>query len=155
MSCSAGFPAVRQRGYPGGWYPHPELNGDQRFRKPLLYPFELWGQGWAKTHKTLPKEWLSPPQHVKPPPTTSPSPWTRGRRQAARNVLQDSKIQNPPGPSGRWLGFWDAWGCLWDGEPSFWDVCKSEKPRVYRPWDGWDGCTPPKPPLPLPLRPPQ
>jgi hypothetical protein len=27
-----------------GWYPHPELNGNQRFRKPLLYPFELWGQ---------------------------------------------------------------------------------------------------------------
>ena len=26
------------------WYPHPELNGNQRFRKPLLYPFELWGQ---------------------------------------------------------------------------------------------------------------
>ena len=29
---------------PGDWYPHPELNGDPRFRKPLLYPFELWGQ---------------------------------------------------------------------------------------------------------------
>ncbi len=27
-----------------GWYPHPELNGDQRFRKPPLYPFELWGR---------------------------------------------------------------------------------------------------------------
>jgi hypothetical protein len=26
------------------WYPHEELNLDQRFRKPLLYPFELWGQ---------------------------------------------------------------------------------------------------------------
>ena len=26
------------------WYPHQELNLDQRFRKPLLYPFELWGQ---------------------------------------------------------------------------------------------------------------
>ena len=26
------------------WYPHPELNGDPRFRKPLLYPFELWGR---------------------------------------------------------------------------------------------------------------
>ena len=25
------------------WYPRPELNGDQRFRKPLLYPFELRG----------------------------------------------------------------------------------------------------------------
>ena len=35
-------------GYPQqnfmGWYPHPELNGNPRFRKPLLYPFELWGQ---------------------------------------------------------------------------------------------------------------
>jgi hypothetical protein len=27
-----------------GWYPHPELNRNPRFRKPLLYPFELWGQ---------------------------------------------------------------------------------------------------------------
>ena len=27
-----------------GWYPHPELNRDQRFRKPPLYPFELWGR---------------------------------------------------------------------------------------------------------------
>ncbi len=29
--------------FPGGgnWYPRPELNGDPRFRKPLLYPFEL------------------------------------------------------------------------------------------------------------------
>ena len=26
------------------WYPRPELNGNQRFRKPLLYPFELRGQ---------------------------------------------------------------------------------------------------------------
>ena len=25
------------------WH-HPELNGNQRFRKPLLYPFELWGR---------------------------------------------------------------------------------------------------------------
>ncbi len=24
-----------------GWYSRPELNWDQRFRKPLLYPFEL------------------------------------------------------------------------------------------------------------------
>jgi hypothetical protein len=23
------------------WYPRPELNWDPRFRKPLLYPFEL------------------------------------------------------------------------------------------------------------------
>ena len=30
---------------PQGWYPHPELNGNPRFRKPLLYPFELWGLG--------------------------------------------------------------------------------------------------------------
>src|SRR5713101_9191223 len=30
---------------PPKWYPHPELNRDQRFRKPPLYPFELWGQG--------------------------------------------------------------------------------------------------------------
>jgi hypothetical protein len=27
----------------GKWYPHPELNRNQRFRKPPLYPFELWG----------------------------------------------------------------------------------------------------------------
>ena len=26
------------------WYPRPELNRDLRFRKPLLYPFELRGQ---------------------------------------------------------------------------------------------------------------
>src|SRR5262245_12989434 len=26
------------------WYSHQELNLDQRFRKPLLYPFELWEQ---------------------------------------------------------------------------------------------------------------
>ena len=25
------------------WYPHTELNCDLWFRKPLLYPFELWG----------------------------------------------------------------------------------------------------------------
>ena len=25
------------------WYPQAELNGHQRFRKPPLYPFELWG----------------------------------------------------------------------------------------------------------------
>jgi hypothetical protein len=33
---------------PGPWYPHPELNRDQRFRKPLLYPFELWGRARMK-----------------------------------------------------------------------------------------------------------
>jgi hypothetical protein len=32
-----------------GWCSHPELNWDQRFRKPLLYPFELWEQnGFAE-----------------------------------------------------------------------------------------------------------
>ena len=30
------------------WYPHPELNGNPRFRKPLLYPFELWGLSRAE-----------------------------------------------------------------------------------------------------------
>ena len=30
------------------WYPHPELNGNPRFRKPLLYPFELWGRDSRK-----------------------------------------------------------------------------------------------------------
>ena len=34
------------------WYPHPELNRDQRFRKPPLYPFELWGRAWETS---LPK----------------------------------------------------------------------------------------------------
>jgi hypothetical protein len=29
------------------WYPHSELNRNQRFRKPLLYPFELWRQPGA------------------------------------------------------------------------------------------------------------
>ncbi len=33
---------------PADWYPHPELNRDQRFRKPLLYPFELWGRRWPE-----------------------------------------------------------------------------------------------------------
>jgi hypothetical protein len=31
-----------------GWYSHQELNLNQRFRKPLLYPFELWEQTLAK-----------------------------------------------------------------------------------------------------------
>ncbi len=38
------FPAFRD------WYPHPELNGNQRFRKPPLYPFELWGQSRASVY---------------------------------------------------------------------------------------------------------
>ena len=29
------------------WYPRPELNRDLRFRKPLLYPFELRGHSAA------------------------------------------------------------------------------------------------------------
>ena len=29
-----------------GWCPRPELNWDQRFRKPLLYPFELRGRNY-------------------------------------------------------------------------------------------------------------
>jgi hypothetical protein len=32
-----------RRGYEEDWYPRPELNRDLRFRKPLLYPFELRG----------------------------------------------------------------------------------------------------------------
>jgi hypothetical protein len=35
--------------------PHPELNWDQRFRKPLLYPFELWGQAISKPKRD--EEW--------------------------------------------------------------------------------------------------
>jgi hypothetical protein len=40
------------------WRPHPELNWDQRFRKPLLYPFELWGQ-IPRCERTYPRrrEW--------------------------------------------------------------------------------------------------
>ena len=38
MPDSMGFPGLSK------WYPHPELNRDQRFRKPPLYPFELWGR---------------------------------------------------------------------------------------------------------------
>src|SRR5579859_7896248 len=34
------------------WRPRPELNWDTRFRKPLLYPFELRGHRW------LPRIWL-------------------------------------------------------------------------------------------------
>ena len=33
------------------WYPHPELNRDQRFRKPPLYPFELWGLPHARDYR--------------------------------------------------------------------------------------------------------
>jgi hypothetical protein len=33
-----------RRGYEEDWYPRPELNRDLRFRKPLLYPFELRGR---------------------------------------------------------------------------------------------------------------
>lgn len=32
------------------WYPRPELNRDQRFRKPLLYPFELRRQPSEQDH---------------------------------------------------------------------------------------------------------
>ena len=34
-----------------GWCSHEELNLDQRFRKPLLYPFELWEQ-LVQRHET-------------------------------------------------------------------------------------------------------
>ncbi len=49
LSRSERWSNAGQRGKPGlfnglqGWYPHPELNRNQRFRKPPLYPFELWG----------------------------------------------------------------------------------------------------------------
>jgi hypothetical protein len=41
------------------WYPRPELNRNQRFRKPLLYPFELRGQRGSELraivyHQSLP-----------------------------------------------------------------------------------------------------
>ena len=39
-----------------GKCPHPELNWDQRFRKPLLYPFELWGQAISKPKRDLKME---------------------------------------------------------------------------------------------------
>src|SRR5262245_16964362 len=37
------------------WYPHPELNRDQRFRKPPLYPFELWGLQRQADHRREPR----------------------------------------------------------------------------------------------------
>ena len=43
-----------------GWYPCPELNGDARFRKPLLYPFELQGQ--TSTIHPAPRPARSPTQ---------------------------------------------------------------------------------------------
>ena len=46
----AGVPGRSPKGV--GWCPRPELNWDQRFRKPLLYPFELRGQ--AVTRENTP-----------------------------------------------------------------------------------------------------
>ena len=45
---------------PGSWYPHPELNRDQRFRKPPLYPFELWGQAVQKRWALFRSELITP-----------------------------------------------------------------------------------------------
>ena len=35
------------------WRPRPELNWDTRFRKPLLYPFELRGHDWLRVAGTM------------------------------------------------------------------------------------------------------
>ena len=35
------------------WRPRPELNWDTRFRKPLLYPFELRGHNWLRVAGTM------------------------------------------------------------------------------------------------------
>src|SRR5213595_527410 len=40
------------------WYPRPELNWNQRFRKPLLYPFELRGQSLTPSQLVLSFELL-------------------------------------------------------------------------------------------------
>lgn len=37
-------------------WPHPESNWDQRFRKPLLYPFELWDLGIGGKRCQIPAE---------------------------------------------------------------------------------------------------
>src|ERR1039457_7567196 len=48
-TAKVGMPSRSPKG--AGWCPHPELNWDQRFRKPLLYPFELWGQKHCKIRR--------------------------------------------------------------------------------------------------------
>ena len=44
-------PTGKAPGPLGSWCPRPDLNRDQRFRKPLLYPVELrehWAQAFAR-----------------------------------------------------------------------------------------------------------
>src|SRR5262245_27554852 len=41
-------------------YPHPELNRDQRFRKPPLYPFELWGRRARQKSYPASVTWSTP-----------------------------------------------------------------------------------------------
>src|SRR5262245_6238250 len=45
---------------PSSWYPHPELNRDQRFRKPPLYPFELWGRKGRQKSYPASVTWSTP-----------------------------------------------------------------------------------------------
>ena len=64
------------------WYPDQELNLDQRFRKPLLYPFELSGQ--VSCSQLLAK-------HPSPAPgTTRNSGRTRRRGSNRRESVQQS-----------------------------------------------------------------
>jgi hypothetical protein len=44
-----------------GWCPRPELNWDQRFRKPLLYPFELRGR---RSRRKYPRRRQWQAQHI-------------------------------------------------------------------------------------------
>ena len=51
------------------WYSRPELNRDQRFRKPLLYPFELREHEGAANRR-----------YVRPGDSSSLKPQTTKRR---------------------------------------------------------------------------
>ena len=68
------------------WYSRPELNRDQRFRKPLLYPFELRERCERATSLTQP---YAPPQ-------------TETRRRQPTRGIPSNKSRSSPAPACRW-----------------------------------------------------
>ena len=86
------------------WYPHPELNRDQRFRKPSLYPFELWGQPVPKSDQPPPSQQARYERPSRRPPDRAAAWLAPGVRslfvRLVRCVVRPNGHGWPVGPAG-------------------------------------------------------
>src|SRR5690606_7721765 len=85
------------------WCPHADSNGDQQFRKLLLYPVELWGHD-THVHRKVERPFLRPAHPKEAGKLGISNDFGEGAPKTARHWTRRPRVLNLP-----WV--FDATGC--------------------------------------------